>query len=316
MRVGRGVRFDPLQPQNDLEAFLVSQLDENLIEEALCFQASHCSALPVFDSIKCLADAKRTHALIFAIKDRIEKLLQEKEHIKVVEIGCGPTMVLSLVAGMIEPRRVEVEAFESFRGSQILAAGMHRFIQLQGIRNITLHQQACWARNFPQDVDLVISETLDPGLRLEPFAAIMQELSGRITGDVLPGKVKVKLNLVDLAEVRSFANQHSSDLLVLGYSRTPELSLVELGSFVYDPKYPVDQIQLSGSLNGVQAGEYVIYVSSEVECGEYSLNNYEARITAPVPFTGDVGVRVITVPNGCKIKSGFRTRLPAKPIMQ
>jgi hypothetical protein len=168
-----------------------------------------------------LLDYVRTKKFCSALISHLQELerLHPTGEIRVVDAGCGPIPILSIVAALHSPR-IKVTAIESNHSSHLIA---QEFFDTLGIADqIELRREDATKTSLPGQVHLLVSETLNTGFISEAFVYIMKhlvpqlppeartipmriELQGAITGEKPENQHRV--------EVRYFPNPMNTGFL-------------------------------------------------------------------------------------------------------
>jgi hypothetical protein len=211
-----------------------------------------------------LRDRIRTKSFVNAISSAINTLDQQDSEFEVIDAGCGAFPVMGLYAALLS-ERARVTCLESNPVAVYLANIIIDRLKLQD--RISIEQ--CDATSYQHKggpAKLLISETMDSGLRAEPMVAIMRNLKPQVAHDaiVLPSKVVVRASLV---KESNWSNpQHyrvigSGEVIPL----LPRFGTVEQE---YIAGQDLNQINLTISTQDLEPGQYQVVVSSEVWLGD------------------------------------------------
>lgn len=125
----------------------------------------------------CLLEMKRTAVFIRGIKQAIDlKIVNTKDFVKILYAGCGPyaTMIAPLVH-YYSPDKLKVTFLDI---NSISLNGAEKLINELDLKNFIDRFVLANAKTYKVDVtfDIVISETMQAGLKNEPQVAVMQNL--------------------------------------------------------------------------------------------------------------------------------------------
>jgi hypothetical protein len=236
-------------------------------------------------SVFCLRDRVRTTTFLCGVREAVEQLGRDGDgEIRVVDAGCGAFPVLGIYAALCSPR-CKVECVESNSVSAFLAA---KVVEQLGLSERI--EVVCWDANKfkPKGaVDLLVSETMDSGLRIEPLVSIMSHLVTfvRDGGVVLPSKVTVKAGVIPAREV-----DNPSKWATVGDKLSPLYDLHNSRSLDYTPGQQLDRIELTIPLEGLEPGSYSVGVTSDVRVGSNIINANRSVISLVNIATLDISL--------------------------
>ncbi len=236
-------------------------------------------ALRVMESVYCLRDRIRTKNFLLGIREEIQKLeLAGKKEINLCDAGCGAIPIMAIYAALCS-KKVRCTALELNSHSAKIAKQIIEALNLQGCIQVI---QADATKFQPErEIDLLISETMNSGLSVEPMVQIMFHLSKYIKakGVMLPSKVTVQAALVPIEDwfnPKGYVRIHDH----LYRHVTPEWK----HKIDYRPGDRFDEVQFTIPTEGLSPGSYCILITSEVDIGSQRLQPHESLITMPHVF--------------------------------
>lgn len=126
---------------------------------------------------QCLLDFKRTTKFIRGINEAIKQKLEEKLHpVQILYAGCGPFATLITPLLTIYNKQVTVDLLDINDVSLSSARSVLSGLNLNESIKHFLHEDASQCK-VENDYDIIISETMQAGLKSEPQVAIMQNFS-------------------------------------------------------------------------------------------------------------------------------------------
>lgn len=146
-------------------------------------------ALAPYETIGFLTEAPRLGGFSRAIK----RWPSQNEGI--LDVGCGPIPVLSLVAAHLHPES-NVTAIEVNQTSAECAA---RVVDLFGLKDrITVECLDFADYKVPEDINAAVTETFNTGLSVEPWPRIIHALAETGVGTITPSIASLELTILDV----------------------------------------------------------------------------------------------------------------------
>lgn len=236
-------------------------------------------AFRVIRSVYCLRDRIRTKKFLFGIREEIQKLeLAGKEEINICDAGCGAIPIMAIYAALCS-KKVRCTALELNSHSAEIAKQIVEAFNLQD--RIQVIQADATKFQPERKIDLLISETMNSGLSVEPMVQIMSHLSNYVKakGVILPSRVTVQAALVP------FEDWFSPKGYVIIYDHPYHYVIPEWKHIIdYRPGDRFDEVQFTIPIEGLSPGSYCILITSEVDIGSQHLQPHQSLITVPYVF--------------------------------
>jgi hypothetical protein len=232
--------------------------------------------LSVLESVHCLRDQVRTKKFLQGVEESVKNLEASSDGtIEVCDAGCGAIPILSIYAALCSDR-VRSTALELNSNSAAMARQVVEAFNLQD--RITVIEADAITYQPEKPIDLLVSETMHSGLTQEPIVQILSNLQPHVRqeGVTLPGKVSVKAALVNL---RDWLSEH---MYVSIYGGMHQVFNADWQRIVeYMPGAPLEQIEFRLPTRGLSSGNYLLFVTSDVEVGSGQLTTFQSLISMP-----------------------------------
>lgn len=232
--------------------------------------------LSVMESVLCIRDQIRTKRFLQGISEAVGRLEASSEGtIEVCDAGTGAIPILSIYAALCSDR-VQCTALELNPNSAAIARQVVGALGLQD--RITIVEADATKFVPEKPVDLLVSETMHSGLTQEPIVQILYNLQPHVKdgGLTLPSNIKVKAALVGVEDwlksgkfVRIYSDRHT----------VFDADWQEIVG--YEPGDPLEQIDFGMPTEGVASGNYLLFVTTDVQVGSGKLDTYQSLITMP-----------------------------------
>jgi predicted RNA methylase len=145
----------------------------------------------------CLLEMKRTAKFLRGINQAILKKLDKKKSIHILYAGCGPyaTLITPLLT-LFSANKIKIDLLDINKVSLGSAKSVINGFQFEKYIEDYILEDASEIQ-LEKQYDIIISETLQTGLRNEPLVAIMQNLASQINRDCIfiPEEVTVDAKL-------------------------------------------------------------------------------------------------------------------------
>jgi len=164
------------------------------VKNNLDVQTPNGIAISPIGATNCIKDYKRTFLFIISVIQALEKLLKKNEgNIEVVYAGCGayaPLIIPALV--YLNNERLSVTCIDYNKESCFVLKKIINKLNLQ--KSVKVINSDAATYKHLKWIDLVICETMDKALTVEPQVAITRNLAQQIAIDglLLPEKVILK----------------------------------------------------------------------------------------------------------------------------
>lgn len=168
-----------------------NQNDEGII-------LSSGKAISPSEAAQCLFDMKRTAKFIRGINEAIKQKLNENQAtVQILYAGCGPyaTLITPLLT-LYTKREICIDLLDINKVSLLSTQKVINGLNLNNDIGKYLLEDASKLK-IEKDYDIIISETMQAGLRNEPQVAIMQNLFGQMKRDAIfiPEEIIVEAKL-------------------------------------------------------------------------------------------------------------------------
>lgn len=241
----------------------------------------------ITDSIRILRDQVRTKRFIQGIAESVKFLKNEKEpqeKIFVCDAGCGAIPILGLYAAL-QNDSVEVVCIENNPDAAQIA---QTYIDILGLTNrVTVVSGDAREINLENELDLLVSETMDVALLNEPMTDILHHLapSVRSGGIIIPTQVNVYA-----AVVPKEAYTNASEYSLIDTDAAPIVSTVWHPINTYTAGESVEKIDFNLEINHVEP-DAVVLLTSEVVISHAvpTLGMNMSRLTQPIPLPDETG---------------------------
>lgn len=227
----------------------------------------------------CLLEHVRTATFLKGIHDAIEHLLASypNERLHVLYAGCGPYAALvTPLLQLYQPSQLSIDLLDINPAAIASVAKLFETLHLNAFLNsLTLWDATTYRISSEMPVRLLISETLNAGLKNEPFVSILQNLVPQLAPDaiVIPECVSVEAVFIDMQqEMRRFTSPdiHSA--------RLPVKKIGEVGHLTPYPPLPA-----TFSVPEVDLNSHKLYLVTQVAVyGNEKLLDYDCSLTLPM----------------------------------
>lgn len=203
------------------------QTDNATDREAVWLEGGY--AVSPYSAGMCLFEIVRTRLFVLGLINAITDLLQlQKERpIQVLDAGCGPYALLSLLASLYFTKEdVQFHLLDIHRSNMQSAGKLIESLELSDRFDSYLVADACtfqWHRQ--KDLNIVIAETMLNGLRKEPQVALTLHLAPQLctNGIFIPEKISVDCRWHD----STGQQKKLEEMNELGDNSIPDYSLFE-----------------------------------------------------------------------------------------
>jgi hypothetical protein len=235
----------------------------------------------------CMFDIARTRQFVLGLREAVTDRLSEQpdEPIQVLDAGCGPYGLLSLLAAQyFSPSQVQFTLLDIFPGNiesaqkLITALGMQHYFRAFVCED-ALHYQ--WPSE--KSLHILVTETMNRALWKEPQVAISLHLAPQLApGAVLiPERIEVSLVCVNLYKKKVLIAREEPEALVVpalyeeDLGRVLELDKNSTAAGI--AKKPLFNITLPGHFN---TGQYQLELHTRVQVYKwYELKNEESAVS-------------------------------------
>lgn len=241
----------------------------------------------------CIDDILRTKMFIKGLFKAIEHLKsQKKEMIHVLYAGCGPfaTLILPVMA-VYSPEEIQFTLLEINEGTvESVKRVLHKLGFERYIRAI--EQQDATKYVIPEEVDIVLSETMQKGLVQEQQVPIAMNLMRQVSKNTLliPQKITVDIALINNTKLfeRQEDTPKSEYCLLLG--RLFELSAEKIASYnstmnVLAGKMAFPENHFTLSKQSLKTHNSLAILTEIVTFGEEKLSLNESGLCTPIILT-------------------------------
>jgi len=245
----------------------------DLINSNERFLSNHC--LGTSNALRCLLDSIRTTKFIDALILQLKEI-GDKEF-EIVDAGCGPIPIFGIISALMS-KNAKITCIECDRVSCQMAQTLIEKLELGDKINIIRTDATKYQHHKP--VDLLVSETLAPGLTDELYAQIFDNFKPQMNqegGKTIPESVTVGINLVNKLEV------HNPYYAQFGGGQVgPKIKINPVGTL--DNQHNLSTIEAYFDFDDFSDGPYYVFISSSIIVDGKNgiiLEGLESNATAP-----------------------------------
>lgn len=214
---------------------------------------------PIEDSIVCLRDAVRTKKFTESVIASVKKIQSFRDAkndstpIEVLDAGSGAVPIMAIVAALTSPH-VRCTCIESSPNAVQFSRHLVKSLNLED-RITILHSDA---RKYvpPNNIDILVSETMDAGMTNEPMRDILDHLRVFVSGVgiIIPSEIETYATSIPLKtyeDSEEYIHIYGEPTKIIN-----DASWIKTGALVPHHKRHRDMRTISGSVDGsTQTGE-------------------------------------------------------------